>query len=83
MPETDFLAYIEKANQGKQAVKKRVDIYLKLTHLATYRNELPLQHPLLPTFAGLAALIRKSQVSEWGAELWEFKQNDIFQEDLD
>ena len=83
MPETDFLAYIEKANQGKQAVKKLVDISLKLTHLATYRNELPLQHPLLPTFAGLAALIRKSQVPEWGAELWEFKQNDIFQEDLD
>lgn len=64
MPETDFLAYIEKANQGKQAVKKLVDISLKLTHLATYRNELPLQHPLLPTFAGSAALIRKTQVPE-------------------
>ena len=64
MPETDFLAYIGKANQVKQAVKKLVDIYLKVTHLATYRNELPLQHLRLPTFAGLAALIRKSQVPE-------------------
>lgn len=83
MPETDFLACVEKANQGKQAVKKLVDISLKLTHLATYRNELLLRRPLFPTFSGSVALIRKSQVPEWGAKLWKFKQNDIFQEELD
>lgn len=73
----------EKANQGKQAEKKLADISLKLTHLGTHSNEMLLRHPLFPSFMRSAALIRKSQVPERGTELGKFKQNDIFQEELD
>lgn len=84
MPEINSFAYAERKSKPRETGREETGWhFFEINPLGHHSNEMLRQHPLFPSFTGSAALIRKSQVPEWGAELGKFKQNDIFQEELD